>query len=134
MAARKSQISNRENQNRSLKIEKKPPDSRPAGRERSFYARVLDEAEKIDFETAAGVDGIDDEIAIMRIKIREILANDPDNIRLLMAASEQLTKMVKARYKMDRGQKNGLKEGIRNIIRDIAVPIGVAVLKDKLPN
>ena len=28
-----------------------------------FYARVLDEAGKLDFKTASGVEGIDDEIA-----------------------------------------------------------------------
>ena len=39
------------------------PRGKQTARKRGFYARVLDEAEQLDFELAAGVNGIDDEIA-----------------------------------------------------------------------
>ena len=41
-----------------------------------FYSKVLDEAEKLDFELASGVDGIDNEIALLRVKIKSILGDD----------------------------------------------------------
>ena len=40
---------------------------------KQFYTKVLDDAEKLDFETAAGADGIDDEITLLRVKIKTIL-------------------------------------------------------------
>lgn len=97
-----------------------------------FYEKVLDEAGQMDFAEAAGIDGIDDEITLLRIKIKSILKSDPDNIRLLMAATSMLTRLVKARYSMSRKQEKGLGEAIKNIIRDIGVPLGVVVANKKL--
>ncbi len=97
----------------------------------SFYARVLGEAERLDFATAVDVEGLDAEIAMLRTKILKMLENEPDNLKLLMAADEILTRMVKVRYKMNQSQHNRLREGLTNIIKDIAVPLGIAALKDK---
>src|SRR5512139_1336670 len=96
-----------------------------------FYSRVLSDAEKVEFEQAAGIEGLDNEISLLRMKISSLLKEQPDNIRLLMAADEILTRMVKVRYKMNQAQRNGLREGITNIIKDIAVPLGIAILKDR---
>ena len=94
----------------------------------SFYSKVMDEAERLDFDLAAGVDGIDDEIALLRVKIKSILSHDPENIKLIMQATDTLAKLVKTRYKITKEQKKGLKEAITNVIKDIAVPLGVAVI------
>ncbi len=98
----------------------------------NFYEKALDEAEKLDFDIAAGVDGIDDEITLLRVKIKQLVENHPDDIKLIMAATNLLVKLVKARYSMNKDQKNGLKEAINNVIKDIAVPLGIAALKKKL--
>lgn len=95
-----------------------------------FYSRVLDEAEQIDFELACGVEGIDDEIALLRVKIKSILQNDPENLRLIMQATNSLERLVRTRYKITKEQRKGLREAITNVIKDIAVPLGVAVLRD----
>ena len=97
-----------------------------------FYAKVLDEAEQMDFETAGGVDGIDDEIALLRVKIKSIVEKDPENIKLIMAATNMLAKLVKTRYSMNKKQEKNLGEAIKNIIQDIGVPLGVAVINKKL--
>ncbi len=55
-----------------------------------FYAKVLDEAERLDFELASGVEGIDDEIAVLRVKIKSILGDDPKNIKDLVGATNAL--------------------------------------------
>jgi hypothetical protein len=102
-------------------------DKKPA-----LYTRVLDEAEKLDFELAAGVDGIDDEIALLRVKIKSLLEKNTGDISDILKATELLVKMVKARYSMNKKQEKSLGESIRNIIKDIGVPLGVAVLSKKL--
>ncbi len=98
-------------------------------RKKVFYERALDEAEQLDFDLAAGVDGIDDEITLLRVKIKSALSQQPDNLKLVMAATEALAKLVKTRYGITKDQKMGLKEGITNVIKDIAVPLGIAMLK-----
>jgi len=98
------------------------------GKENSFYTRVLDEAEQLDFELASGINGIDGEIALLRVKIKSILTRDPENLKDIMKAADTLAKLVKTRYRITKEQKKGLKEAIGNVIRDIAVPLGIAAL------
>ena len=55
---------------------KKPTDNKKLAtriKKKEFYAKVLDEAEKLDFQTACSIEGIDDEIAIIRLKIRDLV-------------------------------------------------------------
>ena len=92
-----------------------------------FYARVLDEAERLDFELAAGVNGIDDEIALMRVQIKSLLEREPENIRLIMQATSTLARLVKTRYNFSQGDRQGLKEAIGNVLKEIALPLGIGI-------
>ncbi len=94
-------------------------------RKHGFYSKVLDEAEHL--ELAAGVDGIDDEIALLRVKIKSILEHDPENIRLIMRATNTLERLVRTRYNITKEQKKGLKEAIGNVLRDVALPLGIGI-------
>ena len=96
-------------------------------RKHGFYSKVLDEAERLDFELASGVEGIDDEITLLRVKIKSILEHDPENIRLVMQATEALAKLIKTRYNISKEQKKGLKEAIGNVLRDVALPLGIGI-------
>jgi hypothetical protein len=107
-------------------------DPRSNGDKKCFYDKVLAGAEKLDFQTASGIEGIDDEITLLRVKILAIVENDPENIKLLMAATNMLARLVKIRYSMNKKQEKSLGESIRKIITEIGVPLGVAVLNKKL--
>ena len=54
------------------------------GREKSsprgFYSRALDEAEKVELEEASHVEGIDEEIALLRVELRKLLERQPERI------------------------------------------------------
>ena len=75
------------------------------------------------------MEGIDDEIALLRVKIKSILSHDPENMKLVMEATNTLARLVKTRYNITREQKKGLKEAIGNVLRDVALPLGIAVIK-----
>jgi hypothetical protein len=96
-------------------------------RKHGFYSKVLDEADQLDFELASGVNGIDDEIALLRVKIKSILEKDPENIKLIMQATNTLARLVKISYKMTKEQRKGLKEAIGNVLRDVALPLGIGI-------
>jgi hypothetical protein len=104
------------------------PKGNQNARKHGFYSKVLDEAEQLDFELASGVDGIDGEIALLRVKIKSLLENDPENIKLLMRATESLARLIKTKYNISKEQKQGLKEAIGNVLRDIAIPLGIKVI------
>jgi hypothetical protein len=84
---------------------------------------VLDEAEKVDFAAAWGNDTIDDEIALLKVKIKAIVEKDPENIQLIMQATDLLAKLVKTRYNITKKQEKSLGEAFRNAIRDIVIPL-----------
>jgi hypothetical protein len=100
----------------------------PKGKKQGFYAKVMDEAEQLDFELAGGVEGFDDEIALLRVKIKSLLESDPENIKLILQAANTLVRLVKAKYNITGEQKQGLKEAIGNVLRDIAIPLGIKVI------
>jgi hypothetical protein len=94
-------------------------------RKHGFYSRVLDEAERLDFEQATDVEGLDDEIALLRVKIKSLLAHDPENIRLIMQAANTLVRLVRTKYNISQDDKKGLKAAIVNVLRDVALPLGI---------
>ncbi len=119
----------------------KPKKGAPRGNlnalKHGYYSRILDEAEMVDFSLATGVEGIDEEIALLRLEIKKSIAGGDDrNLKILVKAMGVLEKLVRTRYQITSTQRRGLKEAIENVIRDIFVPLGVniggAVLTKKL--
>ena len=99
-----------------------------SAKKQNFYSRVLDEADKLDFELASGVNGIDDEIALLRVKIKSTLeGGDPKNLKLLVEATNALERLIRTRYKITKEQRKGLKEAIGNVLRDVAIPLGIGI-------
>jgi len=94
---------------------------------RGFYSRALDEAEKLELEEASHVEGIDEEIALLRVKLRELLAEQPERIDLHFEAANIIARLVKTRYQITKEQKKSLKEAIQKVLTEVAVPLGVSV-------
>ncbi len=94
----------------------------------SFYEQALKEAEKLELQEALGIDGIDQEIALLRIKLRELIVSQPDRIDLHLEAASTIARLVRTRYLITKEQKKSLKEAITKVITEIAVPLGVKVL------
>jgi len=95
---------------------------------RSFYSRPLDEAEKLELLEASHVEGIDEEIALLRVKLRELLAEQPERIDLHFEAANIIARLVRTRYQITREQKKSLREAaIQKVLTELAVPLGVGV-------
>ena len=104
----------------------------PAGnqnaRKHGFYSMVLDEEEQLDFEQATLAEGLDDEIAMLRVRIKSVLRHDPDNMKLIAQATNALAKLVSTSYNISKNGKNGLKEAINNVLKDVALPLGIGFI------
>jgi DNA-binding transcriptional regulator GbsR (MarR family) len=97
------------------------------GSRRDFYSRALDEAEKLELEEASHIEGIDEEIALLRVKLRELLEEQPERIDLHFEAANIIARLVKTRYQITKEQKKSLKEAIQKVLTEVAVPLGVGV-------
>ena len=94
----------------------------------SFYDRLFDTAEKIDFDRACGVEGIDDEIALIRLEIVKVVSGeDVANLRLLVQAINALERLIRTRYQITRDQRKSIRESIGNVLRETLVSLGLTV-------
>ena len=71
--------------------------SRRAKLAREFYASVLDAAERIELEAASEVEGLDEEIALLRVKLRKALGKRPDDLALMLRGIELPLQAAQAR-------------------------------------
>jgi hypothetical protein len=96
-------------------------------RKHGFYSKVLDEGEQSDYEQATEVEGIDGEIVLLWVKIKTLAARDPENLKLIVQATNALARLVMTRYNISKNDKQGLKEAIANVLRDVALPLGIGI-------
>ena len=104
-----------------------PPGNQNA-RKHGFYSRVLDAEEQLDFEQATRVEGLDDEIAMLRVRIKSLLRHDPNNMKLIAQATNALARLVSTRYNISKEDKKGLREAISTVLRDVALPLGIGII------
>jgi hypothetical protein len=98
------------------------------GKKKGFYGRALDEAEKLGLEEAREIEGLDEEIAILRVKLRELIEKEPERFDLHLRAANTIARLVGIRYNITKEQKNSLKEAITKVLTEIAIPLGVNIL------
>jgi hypothetical protein len=116
---------------RSLKkfMTKKKPVGAPRGnqnaRKHGLYSRVLDEGQKLQLDKARAVKGLDEEIAIMRVKLLTLIDKYPERIDLQMRVIATIARMVRTRFDITAGGNRSLKDAIGKVITDIAVPLGI---------
>lgn len=95
-----------------------------------FYAQALSEAEKLVLEEARALEGLDEEIAILRVKLRKLIESDPDRFDLHLKVTNTIARLVGIRYDIGKEQKRSLREAITKVLTEIAIPLGVkAIIK-----
>jgi hypothetical protein len=100
------------------------------GKRHGFYSQALSEAEKLELEEARSIDGIDEEIAILRIKLRELIVAKPERLDIHLMLATTIARLVTTRYNITKEQKRSLKEAVTRVLTEIAVPLGIkAIIK-----
>lgn len=96
-------------------------------RRHGFYSKVLDEEERAAYEKAIQVEGLDEEIALLRVKLMFLIRRDPDNLRLITQAINSLVRLVVMKYHLNKGDTQTIAESVKNVLRDVALPIGITI-------
>ena len=74
------------------------------------------------------MEGVDEEIAILRVKLGELMEKEPDRLDLHLEAANTIARLVRTRYNITKEQKKSLKEAIASVLTEIAVPLGLKAL------
>ena len=85
-------------------------------RRHGFYSATLSPAETRQLWNITNLEGVDPEIAFVRVKLQSSLQHDPGNLRVIREASRLLVKWYSANYRLDPADRNYLKSVVENLL------------------
>jgi hypothetical protein len=81
-----------------------------------FYSGTLSPAETSQLWNITNLEGVDPEIAFIRVKLQSSLRHDPGNHRVIREASRLLVKWYSANYWLDPADRKYLKTVVENLL------------------
>jgi len=84
-----------------------------------FYTAALTEAERADFPEALQVEGVDDEVALLRLRLREAFKERPEDLLLALKGVEVLTRVVAVRYKLPSTRAKALQRATTEVVKQL---------------
>lgn len=85
----------------------------------NFYERAMSEAEVEYLKRAANMDGLDDEIAVLRAKILTALEDRPKDLPLLMKGIGTLSRTLAARHRLAGKEEKDLFDNLVGTVRGL---------------
>ncbi len=87
--------------------------------EQSFYAAALTEADRALFAEARAVEGLAEEVALLRLRLREALAQHPEDARLIESGVRLLIQSLLAQHRLSPKQADNLSAAMANVIEEV---------------
>ena len=84
-----------------------------------FYEEALSEAERLDLPEARQREGLDEEIAVMRVRLKRALEERPEDVRLIAKGLALLVKAVAAKYRLSPKARKDLSDSIAGVVEGI---------------
>jgi len=86
---------------------------------KDFYAAALKEAEQAALEDARELEGLDEEIAVLRVKLQTALAERPEDFTLLLRGVDLMVRAVSARYRISGKGEDDLYQSVVGVLKGI---------------
>ena len=93
----------------------------------AFYRAALTEAERLKLPKARELEGIDEEIAMLRVKLLTVAEEHPHQVDLLGKSMGMLMlmRMVALRYRLEPQSQEDLAESLAGVINGIGAAVGL---------
>jgi hypothetical protein len=91
-------------------------------RKHGFYSATLRPAETRQLRNITNLEGVDPEIAFIRVKLQSSLQHDPGNRRVIREASRLIVKRYSTDYRLDRADCSYLKIVVDKILEIASLP------------
>ena len=94
----------------------------------SFYDSVLEAADRHDFHVAREVEGLDDEVALLRMQLRRALADRDGDVdpKVLQSGVRLLVQALLAQHRLSPKQADHLGEAVANVLEEFGEVLGAA--------
>ena len=86
----------------------------------SFYERALEAGDRPLFAEALEVEGVDEEIALLRLQIRRLLEEQPEDPRVLQAGIRLLVQALVARHRLTGAEAETLTDTAASLLEHFA--------------
>ena len=91
----------------------------------AFYAPRMTRADKKRLADAQVVRSLDSEVALLRLKLGNLVDNDPDNISLIFKGADLIVRAVAARTRVSKDSPEDSEQGIYNMLKDASEHFGL---------
>ena len=99
-------------------MEARKPHAKSWRRDR-FYGKALSQAELLMLEEARDLEGLDEEIAMLRVRLLAALRDHPDDLRLLTHGIGILVRAVAAQYRLSPKARKDLAGHLTNLLNSL---------------
>ena len=96
-----------------------------ARRAEDFYEAALTEAERLRLPEAREVEGLNEEMALLRTRLFRAAQQRPDRLDVLAHGVATLTRVVAVRYRMSAQSQEDLAESLAGVINSIGAAVGL---------
>jgi hypothetical protein len=92
----------------------------PPPSEHDFYGGGLSEEDRRLLQEARRMDGLDDEIAVLRVQLRKAINEKEVDYRLLLRSVEALVRAVTAQHRLSPRARRDLRANIEAVMKDLS--------------
>ena len=92
---------------------------KPAASAAGFYSSALSRAERIRLPKARLAKGMNEEIALLRVRLHRVAHEQPEQFELLLKGVNSLVRAVALKYKLSDKPAEDLSQNIAGVLRGI---------------
>ncbi len=88
---------------------------------RDFYGSAMDAAHQTTMKYAAKIQDLDQEIALLRTRLRDAVGDTPQSYQLMVRGMELLAKLVATRHRLSKKAEKDIASSAANLLRGLAL-------------
>lgn len=96
-------------------------------RKHGFYSKYLSGFTLEDVQRVAEMEGLEAEIGVIRLKLRDLIENSPDNSTIQLEAVRALAYLVKTQFQVTEEQGKPLRDAAAKVLSEIAGPLNLDI-------
>ena len=93
--------------------------SKPPEKPQDFYEEALSKAERVRLSRARQIQGLDEEIALLRLRLSRLTEEQPENLELLIKGIGMLVRAVSAKYKLSHKAEEDLYQSLLGVLQGV---------------
>ncbi|MBF8266519.1 MAG: hypothetical protein HW388_27 [Dehalococcoidia bacterium] len=93
--------------------------SKPPVKPQEFYEEALSQAERVRLSRAKQIQGLDEEIALLRVRLSRLAEEQPENLELLIKGIGMLVRAVSAKYKLSHQAEDDLYQSLLGVLKGV---------------